>query len=363
MGGEWISLAPTGTTFDITRDLIVTADRNGVFISLNAAWERCLGWNRHEVIGHPYHEFIHPDDAERAGAELANVDIPDYELSNFETRYRTKDGGYRWLRWSARTDGTMWLGVAIDITEEREAERSLHRALDQQGLLLYAQPIVDPRSRRAVQRELLVRMYAEREPADAGGAGILLPAAFLPAAERLGLIGLVDRWVTSRALALAQRGRPVEVNLSAQTVCDEDFGDELVALLRHAPVAAGNLVFEITETAAIGNLDAAQRLGRSLCGLGSGLALDDFGTGFGSFTYLRWLPVDYLKIDHSFVRGVTTSREDRAVVRSVVQIAESFGRATVAEGVEDAETLAALCDLGVNHVQGFFTGRPEPLLA
>jgi EAL domain-containing protein (putative c-di-GMP-specific phosphodiesterase class I) len=111
------------------------------------------------------------------------------------------------------------------------------------------------------------------------------------------------------------------------------------------------------------NLDAAERFGSALTKLGSGLALDDFGTGFGSFTYLRKLPVCVLKIDSSFVRGVTTSPEDRAVVRSVVQIAQSFGRATIAEGVEDAGTLQALCDMGVTHAQGYYTGRPAPVLA
>jgi EAL domain-containing protein (putative c-di-GMP-specific phosphodiesterase class I) len=122
-------------------------------------------------------------------------------------------------------------------------------------------------------------------------------------------------------------------------------------------------VFEITETAAIGNLDAAQRLANTLSSLGCRLALDDFGTGFGSFTYLRSLPVDYLKIDSSFVLNLVDSPEDQAVVRSMVHIAESFGRSTVAEGVENQATLGLLFELGVDYVQGYFTGRPVPVLA
>jgi PAS domain S-box-containing protein len=360
MGAEWISLAPTGATFDISRDLIATADRNGFFLSLNAAWERCLGWTRDELIGHPFVEFVHPDDLDRTSEESAKGGTPDYELANFDNRYRTRDGGWRWLRWSARTDGTMWLAVAIDITEDREAEQRLREALTHQGLLLYAQPIVEPRSRQLVQRELLVRMYGPAESGAAAHPDILLPAAFLPAAEHLGLVTQIDRWVTSRALALAQRGRSVEVNLSAQTVSDEDFASELLGLLRYAPEAAANLVFEITETAAIENLDAAQRLGTALTELGSGLALDDFGTGFGSFYYLKHLPADYLKIDGDFVRS-PRSRTDELIVEAIVQVARGLGKRTIAEFVTDEETVTRMRELGVDYAQGYHVGRPFPV--
>jgi EAL domain-containing protein (putative c-di-GMP-specific phosphodiesterase class I) len=153
-----------------------------------------------------------------------------------------------------------------------------------------------------------------------------------------------------------------EVNLSAVTLCDAAARSEIVALLRAAPDAARSIVFEITETAAAEHLAAAREFAADLTALGCGLALDDFGTGFGSFTYLRMLPLRYLKIDRSFVRELVRSRDDRRVVRSIVGIAAHFGLRTIVEGVEDAATLELLGDLGADYAQGFHIGRPASLL-
>ena len=112
-------------------------------------------------------------------------------------------------------------------------------------------------------------------------------------------------------------------------------------MLAAAPDAARKLVFEITETAAVTQLEAARNFAADVCALGCGLALDDFGTGFGSFTYLRTLPLSYLKIDVSFVRSLLDSNDDRRIVQSIISIAERFGLRTIAEGVENAETLDA----------------------
>jgi EAL domain-containing protein (putative c-di-GMP-specific phosphodiesterase class I) len=124
--------------------------------------------------------------------------------------------------------------------------------------------------------------------------------------------------------------------------------------------AAANITFEITETAAIDHLDAACEFAGQITALGCGLALDDFGTGFGSFTYLRRLPLRYLKIDLSFVRGMAASVDDQRVVQSVIGIAQRFGLKTIAEGVENAETLALLREFGADHAQGFHIGHPAP---
>jgi EAL domain-containing protein (putative c-di-GMP-specific phosphodiesterase class I) len=190
-----------------------------------------------------------------------------------------------------------------------------------------------------------------------GAAG---PCDFLPEAERYGLIQSIDAWVVGQALGLADMGT-LEVNLSAVTLSDPDARREIVALLRAEPEAARHIVFEITETAATQHLEAAVAFAAEVTALGCGLALDDFGTGFGSFTYLRRLPLRVLKIDRTFVTDLATSIDDRRVVQSIIGIAEHFGLGTIAEGVEDQETLYLLRTMGAGFAQGFHLGRPAPL--
>lgn len=358
--GTWATSGGVGAElgFDMERDLLCTADANGYFVSLNAAWERVLGWSREELMGRPFIEFVHPDDVERTTREAEKVVRPDYELVDFENRYRTKDGRWRWLRWSARSDGETWFAVATDITERKETEARLRKALTEDRLLCYSQPIIDQRSGRIVQEELLARLARDGSE----GNGTLTAAEFLPELERFGLIGLVDRSMVARGLDLASRGRNADVNLSAQSIEDEELIDELEKALGSVGPGAENLVFEITESAAIEHLDAARELVDRLTRLGCRFALDDFGTGFGSLTYLRHLPLQFLKIDISFVRHLHRSPEDRALVRGVVAIAGELGLQTVAEGVEDEESLKLLRDYGVDYVQGFLLGRPKPLV-
>jgi EAL domain-containing protein (putative c-di-GMP-specific phosphodiesterase class I) len=305
----------------------------------------------------PLIDFVHPDDVERTLEEAAKVGQPDYELVDFENRYRTKAGDWRWLRWNARSDGETWFAVAFDISERKRAEERLRRTLTEDRLVAYSQPILDQRRGLVVQEELLVRLRAS-----ANGHGVMMaPGAFLPEAERYGLVGVVDRWMVTEGVALAGRGRPAEVNLSAVSITDEAFAVGVAQVVRSARIGAGKLVFEITETAAIEHLDAARDFADRLVRLGCRFALDDFGTGYGSLTYLKHLPLEFLKIDTSFVRGVVSSAEDRALVKSVVAIAGEFGLQTVAEGVEDETTLSELRSCGVDHVQGYLFGRPRPL--
>jgi EAL domain-containing protein (putative c-di-GMP-specific phosphodiesterase class I) len=174
------------------------------------------------------------------------------------------------------------------------------------------------------------------------------------------MIQAIDVWMVRQALSLPAAPAP-EVNLSAVTLCDAAARREIVALLRAAPEAARRIVFEITETASPRHLESARDFADQLDALGCGLALDDFGTGFGSFTYLRLLPLRYLKIDRSFVLDLVHSPDDRRVVQSIISIAGQFGLRTIAEGVEDQPTLELLRELGADYVQGFHTGRPAPV--
>ena len=350
---------PPGMRFDMQRDLLCTSNASGRFTSLNAAWERVLGWTREELMARPFIELVHPDDVARTEAERSRIGEIDRELIAFENRYRTRAGGWRWLRWNARTDGETWFAIAFDVTERKQAEERLRDAIEQRRLLAYSQPIIDQRSGTVVQEELLVRM----RDGGAGRARVLAPAEFLPAAERSGLIRKIDHWMTLRGLELAEHGRNVEVNLSAHTIADAGLMAEIAERLGRSRVSARRLVFEITETAALENLDAAQDLAERLGALGCEIALDDFGTGYGSLTHLRRLPVKLIKIDQSFVRGLRDHPEDRALVRGVAEIARELGMTTVAEGVEDATTFALLREIGVDRLQGYLIGRPAPVAA
>lgn len=230
----------------------------------------------------------------------------------------------------------------------------IREALDEDGFVLEGQPIVELASGKIVERELLLRM---RDP----GGQLFPPLAFLPTAERCGLIYEIDRWVIKQAIKMAARGQSVSVNLSAPSVGDPRLLELIERDLRNHEADPSRLVFEITETAVMQNMDRAAFFAERLVALGCKLALDDFGTGFASFTYLKRLPVHYLKIDIDFVRDVARSTRDMFVVRAIVALAGDFGQQTIAEGVEDQATAKVLQDLGVTYSQGYLYGAPGPL--
>jgi EAL domain-containing protein (putative c-di-GMP-specific phosphodiesterase class I) len=169
-----------------------------------------------------------------------------------------------------------------------------------------------------------------------------MPGAFLPDAERSGSIVDIDRWMAMRGIELAEAGRNVEVNLSGRSLADDDLMDELADALTSAGTSRRRMVFEITETTALGNPDATRELAERLASLGCSLALDDFGTGYASLTHLRHLPIQMLKIDASFVAGIRDCTIDRTLIRGIAAIASELGMLTVAEGVEDGATYELL---------------------
>jgi diguanylate cyclase (GGDEF)-like protein/PAS domain S-box-containing protein len=234
-------------------------------------------------------------------------------------------------------------------------------ALDREGgFVLHRQPILDLATDRITHGELLLRMRDEY-------GNLIAPTAFLPAAERFGLIHAIDRWVVRQAIRLlaeepSGRPLPVSVNLSGDSVVgDPELLEMIERELREAAVDPRLLIFEVTETAAIANMPEATRFARRLNQLGSSLALDDFGTGFGSFYYLKHLPVQYVKLDGEFVRNLPRSEIDAHMVNAIVGIARRLGIKTVAESVSDEETIRLLRRHGVDYAQGFHVGRPAPV--
>jgi diguanylate cyclase (GGDEF)-like protein/PAS domain S-box-containing protein len=230
----------------------------------------------------------------------------------------------------------------------------VRRAIEEERLALHSQPIVDLATGETVGEELLVRMVDE-------SGQIVSPAAFLPTAEHFGLIRDIDRWVVGRALELTAAGRSVSVNLSARSLSDLGLTGAVERGLRESGADPARLVFEITETAAAADMEEVRAFAERVQRLGCGLALDDFGTGFGSFIYLKHLPVRELKIDMEFVRHIGSSPADRRLVQSIVLIARGLGVRTVAEGVEDAEALRLLREYGVDRAQGWHLGAPAPV--
>ncbi|WP_426339255.1 EAL domain-containing protein [Pseudoduganella sp. S-14] len=241
---------------------------------------------------------------------------------------------------------------------EMEAVSRIRAALENDRFCLHLQTIAPLRGGRA-HAEVLVRMLDEQ-------GGLVPPMAFIPAAERYDLMPLLDRWVIRHAFeALAQQppGTSWAINLSGASVCDEGLLEFVLEQQRRTGVALEDVCFEITETVAVANLAQAATLIQDLQAQGARFALDDFGAGMSSFAYLKHLPVDYVKIDGSFIKGILHNPTERAMVESINQIAHVMGKQTIAEFVEDDAVLACLRAMGVDFAQGYGVGRPEPLQA
>jgi EAL domain-containing protein (putative c-di-GMP-specific phosphodiesterase class I) len=258
------------------------------------------------------------------------------------------------------------VAVFADVTEQRAREagvreelqaldlvRGVGEALAAGRLLLYAQPIIELASGEPVLEELLLRMRSR-------DGAIVGPAALLTAAERHGSVTTIDEWVFERAARIAAAGRPVTVNVSAQTVVRSSFIELVERALERNDAAPSLITFEITETAVISDIVGATRFASRLEAIGCHFALDDFGTGYAALTYLKHIPLSYLKIDVDFVRDLRQNSRSRAVVSGVVALAAGFGLRTIAEGVEDAATLSLLRELGVDLAQGYYIGMPAP---
>lgn len=349
-------------------------DGEGRLTFMNAAASRLLGWTEAELHGGSMHEAIHFQHADGSphrerDCELLKVRTEGRPVRMSHEAFTCKDGTICPVAYSAAPlmAGTKVGGVVVvfrdtrlESAEEDKVKRELdslvwvgriREALDEDRLVLHSQPIV-PLAGGQARDELLLRM--------AGADGeIFPPSAFLPVAEKYGLIGEIDRWVIAEAIRLAATGRRVEANLSADSIGKLDMLALIEREIRDRGADPANVVFEITETALMENVEVGEAFTRGLSRLGCQVALDDFGTGFGGFTYLKKLPIDYLKIDTDFVLDLATNRANQHLVKAIVGLAKDFGYQTIAEGVEDAETLALLEDYGVDYAQGFHLGRPS----
>jgi diguanylate cyclase (GGDEF)-like protein/PAS domain S-box-containing protein len=255
-------------------------------------------------------------------------------------------------------------GDAAERHQEMQWVARINRALEEERFELYYQPIVPigaAEQEHWPHYELLLRMRDEK-------GELVAPTAFIPAAERYNLMPGLDRWVLSHTLeTLAYKGAPgtkpytLAINLSGTTLNDARFLDFVLDELTAAAVVPGAICFEITETAAIANLDRVISFMRALKGRGCRFSLDDFGTGLSSLTYLKNLPVDYVKIDGQFVRNVLRDGADECVVESIARMARAFKIHAIAERVESRDVMKRLGELGVSFAQGYFIAVPQPV--
>jgi len=284
---------------------------------------------------------VYPEDGEDALALLRHADT---------AMYHAKDEG---------RDTVRFYDVAMSSRAKRvlEIENGLEWAVDRQQLFIEYQPLVDVLTGQMHSVEALVRWEHPKY-------GLVAPAEFVPAAEERGLIGRIGAWVLDRVCqdirAWKDEGLELTVaaNLSPFQWADGAVIGHMQASLEKHGVDAGQIVLELTESAVVTDGDGRIEVLKGLRELGLHLALDDFGTGYASMAYLKRLPLDRIKIDRSFVEGVTQDSESVAIVRAIVTMAQSLGLEVVAEGVETQGQAHVLTDMGCGMLQGFYVSRP-----
>jgi EAL domain-containing protein (putative c-di-GMP-specific phosphodiesterase class I) len=252
--------------------------------------------------------------------------------------------------------------IEKDVAEKHHNEelRRIAQALKDDEFILYYQPKVDLRTNEVVGFEGLIRW-------DHPDNGLLAPAMFLPVVEN-DILGIeMGRWVINKALLQLQYALsigydiPISVNISSLHLQHDEFVSDLKEILSRYPnFKAGSLEFEILETSALKDIDIVSTVIRECNKLGVLSSIDDFGTGYSSLTYLRRLPADFLKIDQSFVKGVLTSSDDKAIVQGIIELAKIFNLKVVAEGVETPEHGEILLSMGSYIAQGYGIAKPMP---
>ena len=350
---------------------ISVRDTGHRFTMVNSAFCQMFGQaSTGDVIGRTEDEILPSDVLERSRIDAArllagesvveeeSIDGGPEGISVLTQRFPLRNSAGKVTELvTIRTDITLRKKVEREAAERANWAERISAAIDDGRLLVYSQPIVDIATRRPVEEELLVRLRASESDE------IYPPSAFLPQCEQYGLMTMIDRFMVGRAIELATRGRWICVNITGQTIGDATVMSEILdALTAAGPDVAEKILFEITETTALASPAVAKAFSASMRELGCRVALDDFGTGYGTFTELRHLELDSLKIDLSFVQNMLEDRGDERVVDTIAVVAGAYDLTTVAEGVETEAVLEKLAEKGVDRAQGYLFGRPTPIV-
>ncbi|MGR9052127.1 MAG: EAL domain-containing protein, partial [Gammaproteobacteria bacterium] len=300
--------------------------------------------------------FVYGDKRYRVGASIGIAFLPQHganiqevmanaDLAMFEAkrdgRSRARVFTYERQQSLALTQNVYWKDI-------------LTQAIEHDQLFFYYQPVVDVATGETVFTEALLRLRMD-------DGRIVSPGEFLPSAERAGISYALDCYVVKKALQmlLADADHRLSINLSTAALSDSSWTQPLIHAITRQQLGRGRLIFEITETAVIADMDKAKQIVQDMTELGFYFAVDDFGAGFSSLYYLKHLPVEYVKIDQSLVRDIAGDAEDFDFVRAIISMVHVYGKKVVGEGIENKATLDALKSMGVDLVQGFYIGVPN----
>lgn len=285
-----------------------------------------------------------PDDGATVDELLRNADT---------AMYYAKDSGKDMFKFFTQE-------MNVSVRDRLTLQNSLRRALERDEFILYYQPKMDIASRQVTGVEALLRWLHPQE-------GMILPGRFIPQAEETGLIIPIGEWVLRTACRQIKewqaKGHPsirIAVNVSASQFKRQNFAETVTGILEETGISPLFLELELTESAIMQNIDSSVEILNSLKAMGIQISIDDFGTGYSSLSYLRRFPIDYIKIDRSFIVNFTSNSDDRAIVTAIIAMARSLGLKIIAEGVETEEQLAILSELGCHEMQGYLYSKPLP---
>ena len=285
-----------------------------------------------------------PDDGTTVDELLRNADT---------AMYHAKDSGKDMFKFFSQE-------MNVSVRNRLTLQNSLRRALERDEFILYYQPKVDIASRQVTSVEALLRWLHPQE-------GMILPGRFIPQAEETGLIIPIGEWVLRTACQQIKewqaKGHPsirVAVNVSASQFKRQNFAETVTGILEETGISPVFLELELTESAIMQNIDSSVEILNSLKAMGIQISIDDFGIGYSSLSHLRRFPIDYIKIDRSFIVNFTSNSDDRAIVTAIIAMARSLGLRIIAEGVETEEQLAILSELGCHEMQGYLYSKPLP---
>lgn len=309
--------------------------------------------------------YHHSGNFFRVGASIGVAPL-DGRWENAQAAQMAADGACFAAKDEGRGRVHMYEDFDQSILKQRDQAQWINRlqqAIEENRFELFAQPItsLNKKNDLGLHFEVLLRLR-ERN------GDLVSPGIFIPSAERFGLAPQIDRWVVSHVFDWMKTHNDqldkihlIAINLSAKSIADKEFHRFLIDELNNGQIPTNKISFEITETAAIGNLEIATEFIEMLHQRGVKISLDDFGSGMSSMAYLKHLSADYLKIDGQFVKDMAIDPVDCAIVRSINEIAHLTGKTTIAEFVENVDILMQLKELGVDYAQGYFIGKPKPI--